>query len=262
MCVSISRFVIERQIGRGQAAQVCVARDLLLGTTVALKLFLATDRDDALDEVKVIDRIAQQNAEFTPSYYGAHNFDNGMVGICMSVVEGVTMGKAFITDEHKLAYSLYAALTFLHEKGVAHRDINPTNVLVKPNGTACLVDFNWSTTKEDCTNTPATSVNYNSPEYLFYDMTSDLWRVTTMNDVWGATILLLSKFTGLRFPWMTGEREKVERHWLTSTEAPHVQIMRIVCESKHRRLHWLISLTSTGAAPIQNRYTAALMKVV
>jgi serine/threonine protein kinase len=262
MCTSLSRFVIERQLGRGQAGHVCTARDLLLGTSVALKLFLSDDRDDALDEVKVVNRIASHDTGFVPTFYGTHLFDNGMVGICMSVVDGLPIRQAPVQNARRFAASLFSALTFLHSRDVAHRDINPTNVMVKRDGTACLIDFNWATTKEDCTTAPVTSVNYNSPEYLFYNMATDLWRVTTMNDVWGATVLLLTKFINRPFPWMTGERAKVEQHWMSSNMAPHVQIMNFVAGSKHQSTSWLISLASAGTAPIQNRYTAALMKIV
>lgn len=257
----MSRFVIDRQLGRGQAAQVCVARDLMLNRSVALKLFLADDRDDALDEIKVVNQIAQQTTGFIPNYYGTYMFDNGMTGICMSIVDGVTLRVATVSDERKLASSLYSALSFLHLRDVAHRDINPTNVLVKRDGTACLIDFNWAVTKHDCVNTPVTSVNYISPEYLFYNMATDLWYVTTMNDVWGATVLLLSKFVGV-FPWMTGIRDELERHWLQSSEPSYAQIARHVRASNHPKLDYLLRLTTFGAAPIQTRYAATLMKTL
>lgn len=40
-----------------------------------------------------------------------------------------------------LSYQLLAAVAFLHARGVAHRDVNPANVVVSRQGRVVLIDF-------------------------------------------------------------------------------------------------------------------------
>lgn len=61
-----------------------------------------------------------------------------------SLAEAVTAGARFTGDEvERLFRSLLGVLAYLHalHPPVVHRDINPRNVIVRPDGRACLVDF-------------------------------------------------------------------------------------------------------------------------
>ena len=44
-----------------------------------------------------------------------------------------------------IARKLVEALSFLHNKGILHNDIHGENILIRPNGTPCLIDFEKAT---------------------------------------------------------------------------------------------------------------------
>lgn len=46
--------------------------------------------------------------------------------------------------KRRLAYSLYKALMYIHEKGIVHADVNPTNIMISPQGDGQIFDFGIS----------------------------------------------------------------------------------------------------------------------
>jgi predicted ATPase/GAF domain-containing protein/tRNA A-37 threonylcarbamoyl transferase component Bud32/two-component sensor histidine kinase len=78
-------------------------------------------------------------------------FGNQVV-LVMEDIGGVTLQEYFCAKTPtlarflRLAAALARALAFTHERGVAHNDVNPTNVLVDPrSGAVKLIDFGLST---------------------------------------------------------------------------------------------------------------------
>lgn len=69
--------------------------------------------------------------------------------IIMQKLEGdllteIALHKISNKMKHKLASSLYKAILYMHEKGIVHADINPTNIMMSPDGSAQLFDFGIS----------------------------------------------------------------------------------------------------------------------
>lgn len=70
------------------------------------------------------------------------------------------------------------AMVYLHERGIAHRDIKPQNIVLS-NNVAKLCDFGWATCcGEDRRKTYCGTFDYAAPEILEgseYDQAVDLW---------------------------------------------------------------------------------------
>jgi serine/threonine protein kinase len=103
-------------------------------------------------------------------------------------------GKMTSTQVRCLIAELIVALEHVHSKGVIHRDVNPTNILVDEEGHIALADFGISrsfgegstrTHAQNCPNPFVTSTEcgtpaYNSPEIAWgrpYSFEADLWAV-------------------------------------------------------------------------------------
>lgn len=73
--------------------------------------------------------------------------DDDAIIVLEEYVEGETLdailkrGRLKKRTACKIAVELCDALTVLHSEGIIHRDIKPSNVIIKPDGTAVLIDF-------------------------------------------------------------------------------------------------------------------------
>jgi len=141
------RYSIEREIGRGGAARVFLARDTE-GRTVALKvlhpeLAASVAAERFLREIHVVARLNHPRI--------ARLLDSGeadwLIYFVMEFVPGPTLKKhlarvsrASISDTFIIARDLLDALAYAHESGIVHRDVKPDNIVLSPSG-AILVDF-------------------------------------------------------------------------------------------------------------------------
>ncbi|WPB81577.1 AAA family ATPase [Archangium violaceum] len=65
-----------------------------------------------------------------------------MEGTALSELTGTPLEPARVL---KLAISLASTLAELHRRGVIHKDIKPSNIILMPSGEACLIDFGTAT---------------------------------------------------------------------------------------------------------------------
>ena len=143
-----SRYLLQRELGRGGMATVYLAQDLRHERPVALKL-LHSELTTALGperfqrEIRLAARL--QHPQILPVY------DSGSVGkllwFTMPFVEGQTLrqrleqsGAFAVAEAVRLLGHLAAALTYAHRQGVIHRDVKPENVLISREN-VFLADF-------------------------------------------------------------------------------------------------------------------------
>lgn len=153
--VSIGRFEIERELGRGGMGIVYLARDPKLGRRVALKVM----RDDCLHvsdtvaRARLMREAASMAALCHPnvvSIYDVGECDGGHF-VAMEYVDGPNL-RAWMranpaelpgTQAQFVHYMIDAAraLHAAHRAGFVHRDFKPENVLVGRDGRARVADF-------------------------------------------------------------------------------------------------------------------------
>jgi len=134
-----NRYHLEERIGGGSAAMVYRATDRRTGGKVAVKV-LHPDHVPDDSEVRRFVQEAQLGAQIRhPNIVRSHDF-GGLGGwhyIVMELVEGKSL--AHCTEANKvdpvrsarLMLDLLAAVGALHDQGIVHRDISPSNVLVE-----------------------------------------------------------------------------------------------------------------------------------
>ncbi len=142
-------YRILRKIGQGAGGEVYLAEDTRLRRAVALKFLpeslVANEqaRRRFLREARLASALDHPNI---CTIYEI-NETEGLHFIVMQYAEGETLkqviaAKPLDTDSTlSIAIQIAAALTSAHERGVVHRDIKPTNVVITKDGQVKVLDF-------------------------------------------------------------------------------------------------------------------------
>jgi len=146
---TLGPYELVRLIGKGGMGEVHLARDTRLDREVALKLLPPTLADDPdrrarfLREARAAASLNHPNITTTLDV----GEENGRDYIAQELVEGqplseiVTERKLPLDELAGLAVPLADALTYAHGRGVIHRDLKASNVIVNERGDPKLLDF-------------------------------------------------------------------------------------------------------------------------
>lgn len=143
------RYKIVEEVGKGAMGVVYQAHDPQIDRMVALKV-LRQDRVSSEDlvqrflkEAKAIGRLSHPN--IVTVFDVGH--DHGTIYIAMEFLEGTPLnevikeGKLPLEKIVDLGVQMAQAVDYAHEKGIVHRDIKPTNIILKPDGQLKITDF-------------------------------------------------------------------------------------------------------------------------
>ena len=195
------RYELGEQLGEGGVGVVWRAEDTLLGRPVAIKEVelppAVRDEQRAALRARVI-REARAAARL--SHPGAVTLfdvvqDAGQDFIVMELVEAPNLDQLVAQrgplDPRRAAaigLRLLATLEAAHRAGIVHRDVKPSNVLVRDDGTTKLTDFGTASLTGDPELT-ATGVVVGSPAFMAPEQIKGL-EVGAPTDLWalGATL--------------------------------------------------------------------------
>ncbi|MBI4499242.1 MAG: serine/threonine protein kinase [Chloroflexi bacterium] len=143
------RYLLRRVLNAGNMATVFLAFDRKEDRTVAVKVLhphlVTTHAARFRHEATLARPLDHPNIVAT---YDDVREDHGVPYLVMEYIEGDTL--AALSEREgaispavgiPLAVQICRGLAYAHERGVVHRDIKPTNIMVTPDGTAKMVDF-------------------------------------------------------------------------------------------------------------------------
>jgi predicted Ser/Thr protein kinase len=166
-----SRYRRVRRLGHGGFGTVWEAVDNQLGRTVALKIAHAPDRDTEERMQREARALAALNHPNCVRVYDLVEEPDGLA-LVMEYLQGQPLATVVDTGgalddiaAGRLWATMAGALSAAHDKGVLHRDVKPSNVILDPAGLAHLIDFGIARSKGDSTMT-ATGMMIGTPDYV------------------------------------------------------------------------------------------------
>jgi len=198
---TLGHYRIEAQLGAGGMGVVYRAHDTQLERTVAVKVIGESLEADATARARLIQEARAASALNHPNICTIHEAGEagGRAFIVMEYVEGRPLSALTTGDglpvETVIRYGsqIADALSHAHERGVVHRDLKSSNVIVTPEGRPKVLDFGLAKRLRgadlaDATRTQgltaagviAGTLSYMAPEVLRgqpADQRSDIWAL-------------------------------------------------------------------------------------
>jgi serine/threonine-protein kinase len=169
----LDQYRLVEQVGRGGMATVYRAVDTRTKREVAIKVLspsIGTDKRFVRRfrrEATLVSRLKHPNIVPVVGYGECR----GYVYLAMPFVEGETlqerMNRGPLTEPEATRWvgQLASALEFAHRRGVIHRDVKPSNVMIDKGGNALLMDFGLARMVES-SNTLTGSMLVGTPAYV------------------------------------------------------------------------------------------------
>jgi TolB-like protein/Tfp pilus assembly protein PilF len=201
---TIAQYRLIEPLGSGGMGVVFKALDLRLDRFVALKFLSAPLSTDSGAKERLMAEAKATSALDHPNIGVVHDIGETSAGrlfIVMAYYEGETLerksqrGAVSVHEAVDLAEQMASALAAAHLKGIVHRDVKPSNILVTPEGTAKLLDFGiakLADSKSTQDGVARGTVAYMSPEQT---------RGTNIDhrtDFWSLGVVLYELLTGVR----------------------------------------------------------------
>ena len=236
----LDRYRPLKPLGRGGSGSVWLARDEQTGLDVALKIVPREGKRAAraAREMEAASRLRHERCVRAYDFAG----DAGHVYIAYEYVRGRTLREVLRTDTLdnaaaiEIAAQVLDGLAHAHRRGIVHRDVKPSNVLVEEEGEIAVrvLDFGLAQFDEADTLTAVGDVPgtlaYISPERLTgadASERSDVWAVGVIlwealagsHPFWGVPLTEVASTIAAGAPPLSARRGDLPRRVLAAVES-------------------------------------------
>lgn len=199
------RYVLEEELGAGATATVFRASDTVLQRRVAVKLVsppLAADVDFVARFLREARLAASLDHPNIVTVHDAGTSDDGRPFIAMQLVAGrgldqVIAELAPLRPQHclEIIRQLASALDYLHNAGLVHRDVKPSNVVIDERGKVVLTDFGIAVALDAMRQT-MTGVVLGTPRYMAPEQVQGL-EISAATDIYALGVIAFELFSGM-----------------------------------------------------------------
>jgi serine/threonine protein kinase len=143
-----TRYRLVRLLARGGMGAVWLAEDTALNRQVALKILNFADEQEDLSArlLREAEILASLEHPGLVPVHDAGTLADGRVFYCMKYVQGETLDRHIakdisLSERLRLIQRIAEPLAFAHSRGVLHRDLKPTNIMIGPFGEVLVMDW-------------------------------------------------------------------------------------------------------------------------
>jgi serine/threonine protein kinase/tetratricopeptide (TPR) repeat protein len=218
----VAQYTVLEALGAGAMGRIYRGRDERLGRYVALKFLPAHLGVEPNAKRRFLLEARAAAALDHPNICTIHEIgatSDGQPFIAMALYDGETLQTRLtrellgLDDAVTIALQIANGLANAHERGVIHRDVKPSNIMLLADGTVKILDFGIARI-EDAPSTAQDgkafgTVAYMSPEQARGD------GVDVRTDIWSLGVVLYEMLAGAR-PFRGDNTQELRRQVLTT----------------------------------------------
>lgn len=202
----LANFRVESILGRGGMAQVYFGQDIKLQRPVAIKVIDARYRDKPAYAKRFVNEarvLAKWRHEHIIQIYYADDED-GLYYYVMEYIDGQNLASIMasyavdgelmpVSDVLQVGYAIADALDYAHKRGVIHRDVKPSNILVARDGRVVLGDFGLALDLHD----GSLGETFGTPHYISPEQASRSANAVPQSDLYSLGVILYEILVGV-----------------------------------------------------------------
>lgn len=202
---TLNRYELRRLVGRGGMADVYAGYDPLREREVAVKVFKREEEQMLrrfVREAQLMDSLS--NPHLVPIYDSGSSLvgDTTWFYIVMPFMQGGTLRARIRRSPLSLSDvcidlgDIADALDYIHSRGIVHRDIKASNVLLDTEGRCYLADFGIARTNTDATQLTSTGNVLGTVDYVAPELFETNHKADAGSDLYSLGVLLFEMVTG------------------------------------------------------------------
>ena len=221
-------YQLQKLLGRGGMGEVYQAYDTKTDRVVALKVLPHHLAEDAVFQQRFRRESQAAAGVNDPHVVPIHGFGeiDGRLYLDMRLIDGQTVGELLADRKRALSPTLAVsiveqvatALDAAHEKGLIHRDVKPSNILLTPREFAYLIDFGLARTANESGMTTAGNtlgtLGYMAPERF------EGGPIDSRADIYALTCVLHECLTGNRPYQADSLEQQIAGHMMSPPPRP------------------------------------------